>query len=140
MNTDFVDKESITADPRDPRLVYAVWDRLVLNAAGTATVTGNTEFTRSTNGGRSWEPVRILFNPGIGNQTIANQIVVGPNGTLYNVAARINNTDNPAPRGLHGHRVALVRQGPHLVRARHREPAGNGRRRRAGRGRARAQR
>jgi hypothetical protein len=97
VNTDFVDKESITADPRDPRLVYAVWDRLVLNAAGTATVTGNTEFTRSTNGGRSWEPVRILFNPGIGNQTIGNQIVVGPNGTLYNLAARLNNTDNPAP-------------------------------------------
>lgn len=96
-NTDFVDKESITADPRDPRLVYAVWDRLVTNAAGTATITGNTEFTRSTDGGRTWEPVRILFDPGIGNQTIANQIAVGPNGTLYNLAARINHTDNPAP-------------------------------------------
>ena len=96
-NTDFVDKESITADPRDPHLVYAVWDRLITNAAGTATVTGNTEFTRSTDGGRTWEPVRILFDPGIGNQTIANQIVVGPHGTLYNVAARIDDTDNPAP-------------------------------------------
>ena len=39
--------------PARPRLVYAVWDRLVTNAAGTATITGNTEFTRSTDGGRT---------------------------------------------------------------------------------------
>jgi hypothetical protein len=82
----FNDKESITADPNDPDFVYAVWDRLdfVRNL-------GPTLFTRTTNGGLTWEPARVIYNPGFAAQTVANQIVVGPEGTVYNVFTEIFN-------------------------------------------------
>ena len=53
----FNDKESITADPRDGRFVYAVWDRLqIQNPANPASpFSGDTLFARSTDGGRTWE-------------------------------------------------------------------------------------
>ncbi|HET6277572.1 MAG TPA: sialidase family protein, partial [Candidatus Polarisedimenticolia bacterium] len=73
----FNDKETITADPTNRNFVYAVWDRLEsFNNQGPAV------YTRSTNGGRTWDPVRTLYNPGTGAQTIGNQIVVQPNGTV----------------------------------------------------------
>ena len=74
----FNDKESITADPTDARFVYAVWDRLP--AAGG----GPSYFSRTTDGGASWETARSIFDPGENGQTINNQIVVLPNGTLVN--------------------------------------------------------
>nr|MBA3777016.1 exo-alpha-sialidase [Betaproteobacteria bacterium] len=74
----FNDKESITADPTDARYVYAVWDRLP--AAGG----GPSYFSRTTDGGASWETARPIFDPGAKGQTINNQIVVLPNGTLVN--------------------------------------------------------
>jgi len=74
----FNDKESITADPNDARYVYAVWDRIP--AAGGVP----SYFSRTTDGGASWEPARSIFNPGDNGQTINNQIVVLPNGTLIN--------------------------------------------------------
>ena len=85
----FNDKESITADPRDGRFVYAVWDRLqIQNPANPASpFSGDTLFARSTDGGRSWEPTRpILDFPDNSNiQTLGNQIVVLSDGTLVNV-------------------------------------------------------
>ncbi|MEP6655812.1 MAG: sialidase family protein [Betaproteobacteria bacterium] len=76
--TAFNDKESITADPADARLVYAVWDRVV-QAAG-----GPTWFSRTTDGGVTWEPARAIFDPGGNSQTLNNQIVVLPDGMLVN--------------------------------------------------------
>jgi hypothetical protein len=96
----FNDKQSITADPTAGNLVYAVWDRLVFPSSEAASVRssfvtsafrGPTWFARSTNGGVSWEPARQLYDPGQNDQTIANQIVVLPNGTLVNVFAEFNN-------------------------------------------------
>jgi hypothetical protein len=75
-NAFFDDKDSITADPTDATLVYAVWDRLMPDS------TGPSYFARSTDGGASWEPARAIFDPGVNRQTINNQIVVLPNGTL----------------------------------------------------------
>lgn len=79
----FNDKESITADPADARLVYAVWDRLEANGHGPSW------FARSTDGGSSWEAARPIHDPGDGNQTINNQIVVRSDGTLVNFFTRI---------------------------------------------------
>jgi hypothetical protein len=83
------DKESITADPTDPRYVYAVWDRLQRqNPDDPATAfSGDTLFTRSTDGGRTWEPVRTIldFPDNSRGQTLGNQIVVLGDGTLVNV-------------------------------------------------------
>ena len=60
-NTNGLDKESITADPTNPNLVYATWDRL-LTPGGSTHASDNgfihsqsyksqTFFARSTNGG-----------------------------------------------------------------------------------------
>jgi hypothetical protein len=82
----FNDKESITADHTDGRYVFAVWDRLVESASGQS-FTGPTLFARSTDGGASWEPARTIVDPGQDGQTIANQIVVMPDGDLVNAYA-----------------------------------------------------
>lgn len=79
----FNDKEAITADPTDSRFVYAVWDRLEI--PGDGTFRGPTLLSRTTNGGASWEEPRIIFDPGVNSQTIANQIDVLPSGELINV-------------------------------------------------------
>ena len=85
----FNDKESITADPRDGRFVYAVWDRLQIQdpANPRSPFSGDTLFARSTDGGRTWEPTRtILDSPDNSRiQTLGNQIVVLRDGTLVNV-------------------------------------------------------
>jgi BNR/Asp-box repeat len=89
----FNDKESITADPTDSRFVYAVWDRLAgenLNDPA-ADFFGPTYFARSTDGGQSWEPARSIYDPGLNDQTIGNQIVVLPNGRLVNVFTLFKN-------------------------------------------------
>jgi hypothetical protein len=75
------DKETITADPTDANLVYVVWDRLA-PVPGSTYMEGPTYFSRTTDGGTIWEAARILYDPGINNQTLNNQIVVLPNGTL----------------------------------------------------------
>lgn len=89
------DKESITADPYDAHYVYAVWDRLTGNSSQPASMRGPTWFARTTNGGASWEPARIIYDPGANAQTIGNQIVVLPDGTLVDVFALIQNASAP---------------------------------------------
>ena len=78
------DKESITADPTDARYVYVVWDRLTGNHAPTW-------FARTTDGGATWEPARAIHDPGTNSQTINNQIVVLPDGTLIAAFTEIAN-------------------------------------------------
>ncbi|HEX6652145.1 MAG TPA: sialidase family protein [Thermoleophilaceae bacterium] len=96
LGNNFNDKESLTADPTDAsgNLVYAVWDRIVApssNAAASAfehnkfAFRGPTWFARTTEGASAtpdWERARKIYDPGEQNQTISNQIVVLPNGTL----------------------------------------------------------
>src|SRR5215213_2916228 len=76
------DKNSMTADPNDSSFVYAVWDRL--SAIGPV-FRGPTLFTRTTNGGASWEQARVIFDPGVFAQTLGNQIAVRPQGQLVNI-------------------------------------------------------
>jgi hypothetical protein len=89
------DKNSITADPNDEDFVYAVWDRLQIargeiqsSPQGAENVVGlgfkgPIWFARSTNNGANWEPAREIYSPQANNQTIGNQIVVQPDGTVY---------------------------------------------------------
>jgi hypothetical protein len=92
------DKESITADPRDSRLVYAVWDRLVFtNASQNVLVNGPTWFSRTTDGGETWELARPIYDPGTDAQTISNQIVVLPNGDLVNLFVRLLHANESPP-------------------------------------------
>ncbi len=112
------DKESITADPNDPHLVYVTWDRLSSAAAlreplaageraapirfhsenvapprfaAAAAFHGPSYFNRSTDGGHSWETARAIYDAGDGNQTIGNQIVAQPDGTLIDGFNEIRN-------------------------------------------------
>ena len=95
-----IDKESITADPRDANYVYAIWDRLTgLTTPSSPTNRGPSWFTRSTDGGATWEQARIIYDPGDNAQTIGNQIVVLPDGTLVNmlvIITAINQAASPA--------------------------------------------
>jgi hypothetical protein len=87
----FNDKESITADPTDSRFAYAVWDRLdqVPNTPG-APFFGPAKFSRTTDGGQTWSEPKTIFDPGANSQTIGNQIVVLPDGTLIDEFDLIN--------------------------------------------------
>jgi hypothetical protein len=101
----FNDKNSITADPNDSRFVYAVWDRLA--KIGTV-IRGPTVFTRTTNGGASWEEARVIFNPGDFAQTVGNQIAVRPQGDLINISTLIRNVSRPGAPLLN---VTVMRSG-----------------------------
>ena len=75
----FHDKESVTIDSADPRYVYAVWDRLDPDGWGP------TLLARSTDGGISWAPPEVIYDPGgAGRQTIGNVVVVAPDGAVFN--------------------------------------------------------
>ena len=111
----FNDKESITADPITAGNVYAVWDRLEIPNDRSRGVSfehavgfrGPAWFSRTTNGGTSWAPARIIFDPGEIDQTIGNQIVVLPNGDLVDGFDLIVNRKNA--QGVRGFNVALIR-------------------------------
>jgi hypothetical protein len=86
------DKESITADPTNSNFVYAVWDRsrfpsdqASFNALHAFSFRGDILFSRTTNGGATWEPARTIFAPRSSLFSIGNQIVVLPNGDLVDV-------------------------------------------------------
>jgi BNR repeat-like domain len=83
----FNDKNAITADPTDSRYVYGVWDRLSSLPGEGA---GPTLLARSVDNGLSWEPARIIFDPGLTAQTIGNRIEVLPDGTLINLFTLID--------------------------------------------------
>lgn len=113
--TVFNDKETITADPNDSNFVYVIWDRLVFPrgerasaaaAENAAAFAGPIWFSRSTDGGETYERARQLFDPGTLQQTIGNQIVVRPQGDLVNIFNLIQNTRKKATRGYN---VSVIR-------------------------------
>jgi len=80
----FNDKESVTIDPTDPELVYAVWDRLEGDDRGP------TILVRSVDGGISWSPPTAIYDPGPGGrQTIGNVIVVTSDGTVIDFFTKL---------------------------------------------------
>ncbi len=96
------DKNSMTADPNDADFVYAVWDRLQVsegsinnpeNVIGLG-FKGPIYFTRTTDGGETFEPARKIYETGANKQTLGNQIVVSPNGQLFDFFADITNSSN----------------------------------------------
>lgn len=100
----FNDKESITTDPTDSNFVYAVWDRSRIptdhanpNALRSFAFRSDIMFARTTNGGANWEPARAVFHPKALEFTIANQIVVLPDGTLVDVFANFKGSGFNAP-------------------------------------------
>jgi len=81
----FNDKEAITADPNDARFAYLVWDRLSSSGGGP------TYFSRTIDGGATWEAARAIHSPGARSQTIGNLVRVLPDGTLVNLFVQLDN-------------------------------------------------
>jgi len=92
-DTRFDDKESITADPNNSNFVYAVWDRLSQDS-------GPAFFSRTTDGGVSWEAARAIYDPGTNSQTIGNEIAVLQDGTVMDVFEEIDNFNAQASASL----------------------------------------
>jgi hypothetical protein len=88
----FNDKESVTADALQAGYAYAAWDRFV-TPSGTSreSIEGLIHsasfrepiwFSRTTDGGATWEPARKIYDKSEFNGTIGSQIVVAKNGDL----------------------------------------------------------
>jgi hypothetical protein len=100
----FNDKESITADPNDANFVYAIWDRTRFpsdranfNAQHAFSFRGDAIFSRTTDGGRTWEPARAIFAPLKLQATLGHQIVVRPSGELIDLFTLFQGSGNNPP-------------------------------------------
>jgi hypothetical protein len=80
----FDDKGQLAADPNDSHYVYAVWDRI------TVANTGPAYFTRTTDGGSTWDTARAIYDPGANKQTISNEVVVLSDGSLLDFFVHID--------------------------------------------------
>jgi BNR repeat-like domain len=112
----FNDKESITADPNNSRYVYAIWDRTRFpsdsanfNAQHAFSFRGDAIFSRTTNGGRTWEAARAIFQPQDLQATIGHQIVVRPTGQLIDLFTLFQGSGNNQP----GSSLAMMRSSDH---------------------------
>jgi hypothetical protein len=91
------ERAAVTADPGKAGFAYVVWDRIVRSPR--QEYGGPTNFTRTTDGGRTWERVREIYPSRPGYQTSGNQIVVLPDGDLVNVFNEFKvDTQSVAPR------------------------------------------
>jgi hypothetical protein len=70
------DRASITAGPANGNLVYAAWNTGFLG--GTPTV----QFTRTTDGGQTWEPNRAIYTAPSGDLVWNAKVESLPDGTL----------------------------------------------------------
>jgi hypothetical protein len=84
----YYDKPSITADPKIPGKVYAVWE----TRSGLTGGTGVGMFAQTTDGGRSWSTPRMIYDPGPLQYPHGNVIAVLPDGTLLDVFGLLNNS------------------------------------------------
>jgi hypothetical protein len=80
----FDDKGSITADPTDSNYVYVVWDRLSGPTAGPSYL------AVTADAGASWAAARSIYDPGVANQTLGNQIVVLPGDVVLDVFTELD--------------------------------------------------
>lgn len=97
------DKDSITADPFTPGLVYVTWDRI--DASGH----GPSYLARTTDGGVTWEPARSIYDPGARNQTLNNQIVVARAAGAAPAAYDFFTEFDTAANGSQSAHLALIR-------------------------------
>ena len=80
-------------------------DRANFNAQHAFSFRGDAIFSRTTDGGRTWEPARAIFAPRKLQSTIGHQIVVRPNGELIDFFTLFQGSGNNAP----GASLAMMR-------------------------------
>ena len=112
-----LDKQSITADPYDSNYVYAVWDRFTSPPGFPPSENGRFHarsyvqqawFSRTTNGGTSWEAPRVAFNPGTQAGTIGSIINVLPDRTLVDGLVVFSDHKQSSTQ-LRGVSIAVIR-------------------------------
>ena len=72
------DREAVTADPKQPGTAYLAW----VKRLGVFGESGNGMFSKTTDGGQSWEPQRMIFQAPSGTLPDPTIIKVLPDGTL----------------------------------------------------------
>jgi hypothetical protein len=92
----FDDKGSMTADSTDSNYVYVVWDRLSGSSGGPS------YFAVTADAGTTWAAARSIYDPGVANQTLGNQIVVLPGDVVLDVFTELDT-------GASGQTTALAR-------------------------------
>ena len=85
-NDAFDDKESVTADPNDSHYAYVVWDRLDDNGFGPAYI------SLTADGGNTWSQRQAVYDPGLNNQTIGNEIIGLTDGSIVDLFEEIDNS------------------------------------------------
>jgi hypothetical protein len=108
----FNDKDSITTDPANPSVAYMTWSFFTVPSGflkrsstthfGLAGVKATVLFTRTTDGGQTWEPARTIYDPGANAGANGDQIIVRPDGTLldfFDEALGAKNNDG-GPKGF----------------------------------------
>lgn len=126
------DKNSVTADRVLPNSAYAIWDRLVFpnerskgkSFENAGSYYGPTWFTRTTDGGATWETARKIWDPaqehgdaGRNDQSIGNQIVQTGTGRLVDIFNWRNNDNAGGNKGgdRKGDKVAVITSDDHGV-------------------------
>jgi Neuraminidase (sialidase) len=102
----YSDKSAVTADPFRAGRAYDVWDA----RTGSDVATGAAWFSRSSDGGRTWSPPRLLYDPGEEEVApLSNMIAVLPHRVLLNVMqvadSASNTSDVMAARSVGGGRT-----------------------------------
>jgi len=92
-----LDKPSITADPQQSSLVYVTWVRYIYtDQTESVLAEGPTWFTRTTDGGLTWELPRIIHSPPGGQAPVqadvGSYIVVLADGTLVDIFLQYTDT------------------------------------------------
>jgi hypothetical protein len=80
----------VAARQRVRQLRRLAASRAVASQAAQVFFEGPAYFARTTDGGRSWERAREIYDPGANAQTINNIIVVPPNGTVIDLFTEIS--------------------------------------------------
>jgi len=115
--TNGLDKESITADPHDSNFVYAMWDRFIsppgfppsdFGRFHAASYVQQAWFSRTTDGGATWETPHVAFNPGTHAGTIGSIVNVLPDGTLVDGLVVFSDHKESSTQ-LRGASVAVIR-------------------------------
>ena len=82
-------RESVTADPLDSNYVYVVWNRMRKaggaqseSAERSSAFRGDLMFSRTTDGGRTWEQSKAIVQYKDNSETFASQLAVLPDTTL----------------------------------------------------------